>query len=62
MPRILLWWHTTSEADVGGMTVRLNLPNSIPFNVVAVRQMTEEGRSDKIASDMEVSMKQMRII
>jgi len=41
---------------------RLNLPANIPLNVVAMRQMTAEGQSDKIASDMEVRMKQRCVI
>jgi len=36
----------------------LNFSANIPFNFVAVRQMTAEGQSDKMASDMEVCMKQ----
>jgi hypothetical protein len=40
----------------------LNLPANIPLNSVAVRQMTAEGQSDKMASDMEVRMKQMCVI
>jgi hypothetical protein len=35
----------------------LNLPANIPLNFVAVRQMTAEGQSDKMAPDMEVRMK-----
>ena len=37
---------------------RLKLPPSIPLNFGAVRQMKAEGQSDKMASDMEVRMKQ----
>ena len=37
---------------------RLNLPANIPLYFVAVRQMTAEGQSDKMASDMEVLTKQ----
>jgi hypothetical protein len=40
----------------------LNLPANIPLNFVAVRQMTAEGQSDKMASDMEVHMKQRHVI
>ena len=36
----------------------MNLPADIPLNFVAVRQMTTEGASDKLASDVEVRMKQ----
>lgn len=36
MPPIILYWQTTSEPDVGGMAVKLNLPTSIPLRVVAV--------------------------
>ena len=41
---------------------RLNLPANIPLNFVAVRKMTIEGQSDKMASDMEVRMKQRCVI
>jgi len=41
---------------------RLNLPANIPFNFVAVRQMTAEGQSDKMESHMEVLMKQRCVI
>ena len=41
---------------------RLNLPANIPLNFVAVRQMTAEGQSDKMVPDMEVRMKQRRVI
>jgi hypothetical protein len=37
---------------------RLNISANIPLNFVAVRQMTAEGQSDKMASDMEVLIKQ----
>jgi hypothetical protein len=40
----------------------MNLPAKIPLNSVAVRQMTAEGQSDKMASDMEVRMKQRCVI
>jgi len=36
----------------------LNLPTNIPLYFVAVRQMVVEGQSDKMASDMEVCIKQ----
>jgi len=39
----------------------LNLSANIPLNFVAVQQMTAEGQSDKMASDMEVRMKQRYI-
>ena len=37
---------------------RLNLPASIPLHLVAMWQMAAEGHTDKMASDMEVPMKQ----
>jgi hypothetical protein len=40
----------------------LNLPANIPLNFVAVRQMTAEEQSDKMASGMEVRMKQRCVI
>jgi len=36
----------------------MNLPTSIPLHFVAVRQMTAEGWSDKMAAGMEMTMKQ----
>jgi hypothetical protein len=36
----------------------LNLPVNIPLHFVTGRQMAAEGQSDKMASDMEVHMKQ----
>ena len=50
-----------SEADVGDMAV-VNLPVIIPLNFVAIWQMTAERQSDKMASDMEVRMKQRCVI
>ena len=41
---------------------RLNLTSNIPLNFVAVWQMTAEEQSDKMASDMEVRMKQRCVI
>jgi len=54
MPLILLCWSMMSEVNLG----RLNLPTNIPLRVVAAQQIAAEGRSDKMASDMEVWMKQ----
>ena len=42
------WWYDN----------RLNLPNSIPLHFVAMWQTAAEGQSDKMASNMEVQMKQ----
>mgnify|MGYP001860934035 CR=1 FL=1 len=36
----------------------MNLSTSVLLHVVAVRQMAAEGQSDKMASDMEVRMKE----
>jgi hypothetical protein len=41
---------------------RLNLPANIRLNFVAVRQMTAEEQSDKMASDMEERMKRWCVI
>jgi hypothetical protein len=41
---------------------RLNLPANILLNFAAVRQVTVEGQSNKMASDMEVRMKQKCVI
>jgi len=40
----------------------MNLPANIPLNFVAVQQMTAEGQSGKMVSDMEVRMKQRCVI
>ena len=40
------------------MAVEAEYPINIPLHVVAVLQMAAEGQSDKMASDMEVQMKQ----
>ena len=37
----------------------MNLPTNIALHFVAMQQMTVEGQSDKLASDMEVHMKQI---
>jgi len=37
---------------------RLNLPDGIPLHFVAMQQITAEGQSDKITSNMELHMKQ----
>ena len=36
----------------------MNLPTNIPLRVVAISQKVAEGQSDRMASDMEVWMKQ----
>jgi hypothetical protein len=41
---------------------RVNLPANIPLSFVTVRQMTAEGQSVKMASDMEERMKQRCVI
>jgi len=46
-----------SVRDVAGM----NLPTNILFQFAAVQQMAAEEQSDKMASDMEVLVKQGRI-
>ena len=51
-----------SEADVGGMVVEVEPSVSIPLHFVAVWQMAAEEQSDKMASDMEVHMKQRCVI
>ncbi|XP_031461807.1 high mobility group protein HMG-I/HMG-Y isoform X1 [Phasianus colchicus] len=45
-----------------GWRWRLNLPANAPFRVVTARQMAAEGHSDKMASDIEVRMKQWCVI
>ena len=61
MSPILLYWPTISEADVGGMAVEVEPSRQYSVKFVAVRQTTAEGQSDKMASDMEVRMKQRRV-
>ena len=55
MPSILLCWPVMSEADVGGMAVEIE-PSS-QYSVALV-QIKAEGQSDRMASDMEVKMKE----
>ena len=49
-------WHQRWMFMV--LQYRLNLPTNIPWCVVAVWQMAAERHSDRMASDMEVCMKQ----
>ena len=63
MPPIILCWPTMSGVDVGGMVIEvpfyfLYLSTNIPLHFVAMWQMSAEGQSDKMTSDIEVSMKQ----
>jgi len=50
MPPILLYWSTTSEADAGGMVVEPS------------HQCSPQRQSDKMASDIEVQVKQKYVI
>ena len=54
-PPILLCWLVMSEADVGGMAVEVASSPSIPL---LMWLMVAEGKFDRMASDMEMSMKQ----
>ena len=56
MPSILLCWPAVSEVDVGGMAAEVEPPHK--HSVTAMWQMAAEEQSDKMASDMEVHMKQ----
>ena len=47
-----------SEADVGGMALRLNLPTNTPLQFVAMWQMAAEGHCGRMVSDMEEHMEQ----
>jgi len=58
MPPILSWRPTASGVDGGGMAVQAEPSPTILLHVVAVRQMAEEGQSDKMVSDTEVHVKQ----
>ena len=58
MPPTLLCWPTMSEADVGDMAVEVEPFCQYSVNFVAMGQMTAEQQSDKMASEMEVRMKQ----
>jgi len=57
MTPIILCWPTTSEADVGNVAVEVEPSRQYFLNFVAVQQMTAEGQSDKLISNMEVRMK-----
>ena len=37
MPPILLYWFTKSDADFGGMAVRLSLPAGTPLHFVSMQ-------------------------
>ena len=58
MASILLCGPTLSKVDVGAMTV--GVEPSVTF--CAMWQMEAEGQSDKMASDIEMDMKQMCVI
>ena len=62
LPPTLLCWLITSEADIGGMAIEVELSFQNSFTSVAVWQMVAEGQSDKTASDMEVPMKKRCVI
>ena len=57
-PPILLHWPVMSEPDAGGMAVETGPSHQYLLYFVAVWQTAAEGHSDKMASDMEVRMKQ----
>ena len=54
MPPTVLLWPTTSEADVGGMTMEVE-PSHQYFTTFCCHVIDEA--SDRLASDMEVHMK-----
>jgi len=62
MPPISLCWPTTSEANVVDMAVEVEPSRQYSVKFFSVRQMTAEGQRDKMASDMEVRMKQRCVI
>jgi len=55
---IFLCWTMTSEADIGGMQLRLNLPINIPLHFLAMSQVAAEEHSHRMTFDVEVLMKQ----
>ena len=55
IPPVLLCLYPTSEAVVGGTIIEFETSDQYSL---AVQQVAAEGQSDKMASDMEVSMKQ----
>jgi len=57
-PPILFCWPTGSESYSGGVAVELNLPFNIHLHFVAMGLTATEGQSDKMASDVEVHVKQ----
>jgi len=58
LPPILLFWPMTSEVDVGGMAVEDEPSHQYPITCGCVWQVSAEGQSDKMASEMEAQMKQ----
>ena len=58
MPPFLWCWPMTSEADVGGTAVLVEPSTNISLYFVAVWWMAAEGQSDRMASEMEVCVKQ----
>ena len=47
-----------SEVDVGGMAVEVGPFTNIPLHVVVMWQMAAEKQLDRVASNMEVCLKQ----
>jgi hypothetical protein len=62
MPSILLCWPITSEADVGGIVVKVESSRQCTVSLVVVRQVAAAEQSIKIASDIEVLTKQRCVI
>jgi len=52
MPPVFWWCPTTSEADVGGMAVEVELSHHYSIAFVAMWQTAAEDQSDKMARDM----------
>ena len=55
---LLFCWPTTSEADVGGLAVKVEPSTNTLFCSVPLWKMAAEEQSDRIAPDTEVQMKQ----
>jgi len=62
IPPVLLCWPATSEAVVGGMEEEVEPSQNILLCFVAAWQMAAQGQAGKMASDMEVCMKQRDVV
>ena len=61
MPPVLWWWPAVSEENVDDMAVETELSQQYSY-FVDMWQMAAEGQSDRMASDMEVHVKQKCVV